>query len=256
VRLLRVPVEEGLGTLVQRVDGLIVAPASISHHDHLAAIQQTGTHLVLLDRPSPDVAADAVVIDNRGAARDAVRRLIAAGHRRIAMVAGASAMPGDGDGTSIHPISTVSERIEGYREALVEGGIDPDPRYLRIGGVPTENDRHQKLVAREQTRRLLGMRSRPTAIFALDSVLALGVLEGVQSSRLEIPGQVSVVGFDDADLSSLVTPALTTVRQPLAEMGRMAVSLLTRLLDNQRLEALRVELATRLVVRDSTAPPL
>ena len=69
-----------------------------------------------------------------------------------------------------------------------------------------------------------------------------------------MPEDLSVVGFDDVEGATIVTPALTTVRQPLAEMGRMAVSLLSRLLDHQRLEALHVELATKLVVRDSTAP--
>jgi len=72
---------------------------------------------------------------------------------------------------------------------------------------------------------------------------------------LSVPGDLSVVGFDDLEEAENVTPALTTIRQPLAEMGRIAVSLLTRLLDNQRLEALHVELATRLVVRESTGPP-
>lgn len=70
-----------------------------------------------------------------------------------------------------------------------------------------------------------------------------------------MPQDLSVVGFDDLEKAQIVTPALTTVRQPLAEMGRMAVSLLTRLLERQRVEALRVELETKLVVRDSTAPP-
>jgi LacI family transcriptional regulator len=72
---------------------------------------------------------------------------------------------------------------------------------------------------------------------------------------LRVPEDPSIVGFDDTEEAAIVTPALTTVRQPLAEMGRMAVSLLVRLLDRQRVEALRVELATRLVVRESTAPP-
>ena len=71
---------------------------------------------------------------------------------------------------------------------------------------------------------------------------------------LRVPEDLSIVGFDDTAEAELVTPALTTVRQPLAEMGRMGVSLLTRLLDNQQLEALHVELATQLIVRDSTAP--
>jgi LacI family transcriptional regulator len=80
-------------------------------------------------------------------------------------------------------------------------------------------------------------------------------MQAARERGLRIPEDVSIVGFDDLEESALVTPALTTVRQPLAEMGRMAVSLLLRLLDKQRVEALRVELATKLVVRQSTAAP-
>jgi len=80
-------------------------------------------------------------------------------------------------------------------------------------------------------------------------------IRAAQARGLSVPDELSVVGFDDTEEAAIVTPALTTVRQPLAEMGRMAVSLLVRLLDQQRVEALRIELATRLIVRNSTAPP-
>ena len=85
--------------------------------------------------------------------------------------------------------------------------------------------------------------------------MAAGVLRAARERELTVPGDLSVVGFDDAELATIVSPELTTVRQPLAELGRTAVSLLTRMLDRQRVEALRVELATRLVVRETTAPP-
>ena len=80
-------------------------------------------------------------------------------------------------------------------------------------------------------------------------------MRAAEERGLEIPRDLSIVGFDDVEKTQIVTPALTTVRQPLAEMGRMAVSLLTRLLEDQPIEAMRVELATKLVVRESTAPP-
>ena len=80
-------------------------------------------------------------------------------------------------------------------------------------------------------------------------------MQAAREHGLSVPGDLSVVGFDDTFEASIVTPALTTVRQPLAEMGRMAVALLTRMLGNQSIEALHVELQTSLVVRDSTAPP-
>ena len=95
----------------------------------------------------------------------------------------------------------------------------------------------------------------PTAIFASNDNMAAGVLQAAHERGLTVPGDLSVVGFDDADLATILSPALTTVRQPLAELGRTGVSLLTRMLERQRVEALRVELATRLVVRESTGPP-
>jgi len=84
-------------------------------------------------------------------------------------------------------------------------------------------------------------------------MLAIGAMQAARRHGIRIPEDLSVVGFDDTFEASIVTPTLTTVRQPLAEMGRMAVALLVRLLENQRIEALHVELATKLVVRESTA---
>ena len=242
--------------LEKRVDGLIVAPASSSQQDHLAAIQETGAHLVLLDRGSPEIAADAVVIDNHGAAHDAVRRLIAAGHRRIAIVTGASAVEWDEDGALLHPIATAADRIAGYRRALVEAGIEPDPRYLQIAAIHQATDRDQRHVAREQARALLAMRSRPTAIFALDSVLALGVLEGVQHSGLEIPDQVSVVGFDDADWATVVRPQVSVVSQPINEMGALAARRLIERIRGDAAAPKRHVLPTTFIARDSVARPL
>ena len=85
--------------------------------------------------------------------------------------------------------------------------------------------------------------------------MAIGALRAATELGMVVPDQLSIVGFDDSQLARVVTPALTTVWQPLEEMGRMAVSLLTRLIDGQRVETLRIELATRLVLRESTAPP-
>jgi LacI family transcriptional regulator len=96
----------------------------------------------------------------------------------------------------------------------------------------------------------------PTAVFAFNDLIAIGVMRAARLRGVRIPEELSVVGFDDTFEASIVTPALTTVRQPLAEMGRMAVNLLLRQLQNQRIEALQVQLETKLIVRESTAPAL
>jgi len=102
---------------------------------------------------------------------------------------------------------------------------------------------------------LLDLDPRPTALVAFNDKAAVGALRATAERGLSVPRDVSIAGFDDLDLSRATTPQLTTVRQPLQEMGRMAVSLLIRLLDRHALEALHVELATTLTPRASTAPP-
>src|SRR5262249_7440329 len=101
---------------------------------------------------------------------------------------------------------------------------------------------------------LLDRPDRPTAIVGFNDKAAVGALRATAERQLRVPGDLSVAGFDDIDLSRVSQPMLTTVRQPLQEMGRMAVTLLVRLLDGHQLEALHVELATELVVRGSTGP--
>ena len=124
----------------------------------------------------------------------------------------------------------------------------PTPELVAKGNFTTES-------GYAATSKLLGLPEPPTAIFAFNDEMAIGAMQCARERGLRLPEDLSIVGFDDMETAAIVVPGLTTVRQPLVEMGRMAVSLLTRLLDNQRVEALNVELATKLVVRGSTAPP-
>jgi LacI family transcriptional regulator len=101
---------------------------------------------------------------------------------------------------------------------------------------------------------LLSAADPPTAIFAFNDNGAIGTLNAARRHGLRVPEDISIVGFDDTFQALIVSPNLTTVRQPLAELGRMGVSLLTRLIEGQRLDALRIELSTTLVVRESTGP--
>ncbi|HEY2541621.1 MAG TPA: substrate-binding domain-containing protein, partial [Gaiellaceae bacterium] len=108
---------------------------------------------------------------------------------------------------------------------------------------------------RAAASRLLDLPDRPTAIFAFNDEMAIGAMQVARERGLRVPDDLSVVGFDGVERGELLVPQLTTVRQPLAEMGRTAVSLLIRLLERRQMEALRVELATRFVERESTGPP-
>jgi LacI family transcriptional regulator len=140
------------------------------------------------------------------------------------------------------------ERRRGYFAALAAGGLTPSPDLVVEATFDVAGGRAAAAL-------LLDMPEPPTAIFAFNDPLAIGAIQAAQARGFSVPRDLSIVGFDDTDEAELVTPALTTVRQPLAEMGRLGVSLLARLLENRRLEALHVELATQLVIRDSTTTP-
>jgi LacI family transcriptional regulator len=140
------------------------------------------------------------------------------------------------------------ERARGYHAALAAGGVKPSPDLLI-------ESRFDVVGGRGGAEQLFKLSEAPTAIFAFSDQIAIGVLHAALAHGINVPDELSIVGFDDTPEAELVTPALTTVRQPLAEMGRMAVSLLTRLLENRRLEALHIELATQVIIRDSTGPP-
>jgi LacI family transcriptional regulator, galactose operon repressor len=187
--------------------------------------------LMTLNERIPSVSAA-----NTSGADQAMRHLLQLGHRRIAQISGPAGW-----------VATEGRR-RGYRAALASAGILPDPA-LEVEAIPEFEP------GRKAAETLLDLADPPTAILAFNDNIAIGAIQAARARGVRVPEELSVVGFDDVEYATIVTPALTTVRQPLAEMGRTAVSLLGRLLEDQRIEALHVELATRLVVRDSTAPP-
>lgn len=183
-----------------------------------------------LDEKIPGVSAA-----NPAGADEAMKHLLGLGHRKIGAITGPASW------------FATAERRRGYHAGLAAAGIMPVPEYEVESDFQIEGG----VVA---AGRLLDLPDRPTAIFAFNDNLGIGAMQAARARGLRIPEDLSIVGFDDTELASIVSPPLTTVRQPLEEMGRMAVSLLMRALESQRFEALHVELATRLVVRGSTAP--
>jgi len=217
-------------------DGAILVLPSESAEE-LGDLESQGFPFVVIDAPMPLPERVPVVSATHWAgARSATEHLLELGHRRIAIIEGR-------DGW----VAT-EERANGYQAALAGAGVLPSPELVDRGNFEIAD-------GYEAARRLLALDDPPTAIFASNDNMAIGALHAAAELGFSVPEQLSIVGFDDSELSRVVTPALTTVRQPLEEMGRMAVSLLSRLIDGQRVETLRIELATRLVVRRSTAPP-
>ena len=167
--------------------------------------------------------------------RLATEHLISLGHRRIGVISGPPLM------------RCSQDRLSGYRSALEDAGIPFDPELIRSGAFLQQDGYDQTCV-------LVDLPEPPTAIFAGNDVQAMGVYGAIRARGLSIPDDMSVVGFDDVAISSVVTPALTTVRQPLIEMGRVATTMLLHLIAGEPLDSTRVELTTTLTVRDSCSP--
>ncbi len=212
-----------------RVDGVILAPAS-DDHGYLAVEQGAGVPFVFVDRPPRHLAADAVVVDARDATRAAVAHLLAAGHRRVAYL---------GDLTRI---ATALERRAGYRDALGDAHLAEDPELVVM-------ELHSVEAAQAAATRLLALPDPPTAFFAGQNLLTMGVVYALRARGLA--QRVALAGFDDFDLADVLEPAVTVVAQDLEAVGRRAAELLFARVDGAqgppRLEAP----ATRLICRGS-----
>lgn len=200
----------------------------------LRRLAAAGIPLVVIDPPEePGPGVRSVGTTNWQGGVQATRHLIGLGHRRIAVIGQDKLWSG-------------SARLAGYRAAMLDAGLHTDEQLVRrddftVGG------------GRRQAQQLLALPERPTAIVAANDAQAFGVLQVVAERGLRVPGDLSLVGFDDVPVAVWATPALTTIRQPLAAMSAAAIRLLTA--PSGRSEPHHVELATTLVVRDSTAPP-
>jgi LacI family repressor for deo operon, udp, cdd, tsx, nupC, and nupG len=174
-----------------------------------------------------------VAVDNVAAAKTAVNYLISLGHKRIAAVTG----PGN--------IASSNERLEGYRLALKEAGIELDNALQIEGGYIVQS-------GMDCANQLLLLPQRPTAIFCFNDDMAIGVMKFLQKQGFVVPDDISVMGFDDINYAQFVTPSLTTVHQPLHEIGSTCIDLLLKQLKGQTVEPGRRFLPFELKVRDST----
>ncbi|MFG1604631.1 LacI family DNA-binding transcriptional regulator [Actinoplanes sp. NPDC049265] len=198
-------------------------------------LQRLGIPVVMVD-PAGNAGNDVPTIGatNWAGGRAATEHLASLGHRKIALIAG----PKD--------LLCSRARLDGYRAALEEAELD----YQAI----TQGD-FQHRSGFEGAAELLDRADPPTAIFAASDTMALGAYEACRVRGLRIPSDISIVGFDDLPESHWASPPLTTVRQPLAEMGALAARTALRLARGEHIEVPRVELVTELVVRDSTTAP-
>jgi DNA-binding LacI/PurR family transcriptional regulator len=197
---------------MQRIAGLILTPAD-SSADHGAKLaKHLNVPTILLDRHVEGLDYEAVLLDNRQAARLAADYLLRLGHRRIAIIAGREG------------VSSAEERLQGCREAFAKHKVRFDPEMMLRG----DYDQTRALAA---TQRLMSGSERITAVLAFNNVMTIGILRGLHSLGLSCPRDVSIIGIDDFDWAEAVQPRLTVVAQPVAEMAERAIDrLLAQLL--------------------------
>jgi LacI family transcriptional regulator, xylobiose transport system transcriptional regulator len=224
------------GVMRRRPAGVILVFSDLSA-DHKRQLRTRNIPFVIVD-PAGDPAPDVPSIGsaNWSGGLLAARHLIALGHREIAMITG----PDD--------MLCSRARVSGFRSALEAAGIPIREEFMITGDFQREDG----LV---HGRELLSLPNPPTAIFAGSDLMALGLYEAAHAMGVSIPGELSVVGYDDLQVAAWVGPPLTTVRQPLTEMAEEATRLAIRLHNDPDEENLRIDLATSLVVRNSTARP-
>ena len=225
----------------------IIFGSSLVAFTHLHDLIKRGMHVVAFEGPSQDeeqVAINSIGVDNVQAARLATKHLLALGHRRIGFLSG--------------PIRTVSrlDRLAGYRSALAEAGIAYDAQLVWQGTESTSyGDADAVELGQQGTHDLLSLLEPPTAIFAINDMYAFGAYAGARDLSQRIPQDLSVVGFDDIMLSRVVEPPLTTIRQPMGDIARLAVErLLGQLEETSTAAPGHIALAPRLIVRGSTSP--
>ena len=225
------------GVLRRRPIGVVLVFSDLAR-PHREKLRSRGIPFAILDPagdPAPDVPS--VGSANWSGGLMATRHLIELGHRRIAAITGPEDM------------MCSLARVDGYRSAMNAANLPIDPNWIRFGDFhPTGGESH--------ARDLLAAAEAPTAIFAGSDLQALGVIAAAREAGLSVPGDLSVVGYDDIALARWLSPQLTTVHQPLRRMGEEAARLVMRLAAGDAVDTLRMDLATRLVVRGSTAAPV
>lgn len=220
-----------------RVDGFLISPSQeTKDYDHLRALKNAGIPLVIFDRDCDGLEADKVFVDEYNGALQAVEYLISTGCRRIAHIAGSSSL------------STARHRLGAYKDALHKHGLPVQPEYIveTHGFTPEAGINPAKM--------LLALPRPPDAIFTVNDGVAIGAMYVLKEAGIAIPDEISVIGFDDDPHSCYFKPSLSTVWQPVYELGMLAARMLTKQINagNEQLPP-RVEmLFPELIIRGSS----
>jgi alanine racemase len=224
------------------VDGVVAIGLS-THHPEVEHVRRSGLPIVLVDS-SPLDGLPSVEIDDEGGAREAADHLLELGHRQLLVIAVEPPPPA----SRADPEGVAGRRLAGYRSAFRARGFDFPDEWVVVG--PATIDGGIAVFARAWEDGL-----RPTGVLAMSDAMAIGAMRAIRDLRLDVPGDLSVVGFDDIALAQHTDPPLTTVHQPIRRKGEEAVRLLLSMIGGRPVgQAEHRQLATRLVVRASTGP--
>jgi LacI family transcriptional regulator len=216
----------------KQVDGIIFVAAG-DQPDSLDYLLRENMPVVMIDRNLPNVQVDVVLTDHQLGGYLATKHLIELGHQRIACIAGPSS------------ITPSAERITGYQKALEEADLPRDENLIIRGDYHAQS-------GMDVTNAILNRTPRPTAIFALNDLMALGALRAAAEAGYSVPKDLAVIGYDDLELSRFTSPPLTTISQPKKEISTQAVNLLVQRMSGKSLSPSRVVLPPELIVRRST----
>jgi len=215
----------------KQVDGILFISVS-EHSETMRSLYEENIPLVLIDRDLSDITLDSVVADNYQGGYLVTRHLLSLGHTRIACITGPAGILPSG------------RRVAGYKTALEEAGIQFTEELVCSGDFHATS-------GKIATTQLLNTSNPPTAIFAFNDLMAVGAIQAAGESKYKIPSNLAVIGFDDIELASFLSPTLTTIRQPKKEMGYLAIQMLVDRIENHDLPTRKVVLPVSLIVRES-----
>ena len=220
-----------LRDLSAKVDGLILMARSVEDK-YALELRRRRVPFVLLDREIENIEADCILVNNSEGAYTAMQHLLEHEYRRIAFVGGPPDSPDS------------KARFEGYRQALQEHGIACQTELIEHGDF-------QQLSGYQAMLRLLEQPTQPTAVFAANDEMAIGAMDATHHQGLRIPEDIAFVGFDDIQVASFARPPLTTVRQPMRELGALAAKSLLRRIRAPKSKAETIQLSTEFIIRRS-----
>ncbi|MFJ2368807.1 LacI family DNA-binding transcriptional regulator [Microbacterium sp. NPDC087665] len=239
----------------KRVDGIVVASAALdaASAGHIQEARDRGIPVVLVDRAVTGLHLDAVVIDNRDAARGAVTRLLDAGHRRVGFVWGPPVEERPRRRRELIDLAarnlwTDGERLQGYLDALDDAGMAFDADLVMVGAKTEEH-------AQVEVERMLDLESPPTALFCTENDAVTGALRALRARGVRVGADISLIGFDDSSWAAVMEPPLTMIEQPTLALGTRAAEVLFAAIDGESGAAELHTLKTRYIERSSVAPP-